>query len=105
MCSSVGIDIGEFAQTIRRVLRSDQATFEVFQRFPFRVQRVGVTDVDIHARGRAEGVVLGPLGEVNRHRPAVDETVALRTFVGAGIESESAVSVESDVKVSDRDDR
>jgi hypothetical protein len=65
MCGAVWIDIGEFPQTVRRVARCDQTTFEVFQRFPFRIQGVGITDVEVHTRGRAEGIVLGPLGEVD----------------------------------------
>ena len=64
MCGAVWIDIGEFPQTVRRVAWCDQAAFEVFQRFPFRIQGVGITDVEVHTRGRAEGIVLGPLGEV-----------------------------------------
>lgn len=105
MCGAVWIDVGEFAQTVWRVARCDQAAFEMFQRFPFRVQGVGITDVEVHTRGRAEGIVLGPLGEVDGHRSAVGKTVLLRPFVAAGVESESAVSVKGDVKVSDGDDR
>ena len=105
MCGAVWIDVGEFPQTVRCVARCDQAAFEVFQRFPFRVQGVGITDVEVHTRGRAEGIVLRPLGEVDGHRSAVGKTVLLRPFVAAGVESESAVSVKGDVKVSDGDDR
>jgi hypothetical protein len=65
MCGAVWIDIGEFPQTVRRVAWCDQAAFEIFQRFPFRIQGVGITDVEVHTRGRAEGIVLGPLGEVD----------------------------------------
>jgi hypothetical protein len=49
--------------------------------------------------------VLRPLGEVDGHRSAVGKTVLLRPVVAAGVESESAVSVKGDVKVSDGDDR
>jgi hypothetical protein len=103
ICGAVGIDVDEFPLTARRVVRRDQAPSEAFQRFPFRVQ--GVTDVEVQTRGRAEGIVLGPLGEVDRHRSAVGKTVPLRSFVAAGVESESAVSVKGDVKVSNGDDR
>jgi hypothetical protein len=32
-------------------------------------------------------------------------TIALRTFVTVGAESESAVAVQGDIEISDRDDR
>jgi hypothetical protein len=105
MCGAVWIHVYEFPQTVRRVVRSDQAPFEVFQRFPFRVKGVGVTDVEVYARGRAEAIVLGPLGEVDRHCSAVGKTIQLRPFVAAGVESDSAVSVQGGVKVSNGDDR
>ena len=86
-------------------MRCDQTTFEVFHRFPFRMQGVGVTDVEVHTAGRTARIVLGPLGEVESHRSAVCKTIALRSFVGAGVESESAVAFEGGVEVSDGDDR
>jgi hypothetical protein len=55
MCGAVWIDVGQFPQTLRRVARRDQAAFEAFQRFLFRVQGVGVTDIGVHTRGRAAG--------------------------------------------------
>lgn len=86
MCGAVWIDVGEFPQTVRPVVRWDQAAFEVFQRFPFGIEGVGVTDIEVHTRRRAEGIVLGPLGQVNRRRSAVGKTVPLRAFVAAGVE-------------------
>lgn len=105
MCGTVRIDIDEFPQTVRCVVRCDQAAFEVFQCLPFGVERVGITDVEVHTGSGPERIVLGQLGEVDRHRPAVGKTIAFWTFVAADIESESAVAVEGDIKVSDRDDR
>lgn len=104
MCGAVEIDVGEFAQTVWCVLRRDQATAEVFQRRPLRVEGICVTDVEVHAGGGAQGVVLGPLGEVDRHRPAVDESVPIRTLLCVDVEVEPAVPVECGVQLSDGDD-
>ena len=46
MCGALWIDIGEFPQTVRRVARWDQATFEVFQRFPAASVYLYVSDAD-----------------------------------------------------------
>lgn len=74
-----------------------QAAVEIVQRFPFRVEGVRVADVEIHAGGRALGIVLGPFGEVDRNGPAADEPVALRALVAAGVESEFAIAAQGDV--------
>src|SRR5262249_29865484 len=105
MCGAVWIDVDEFPQTVGRVVRCDQAALEVFQCFPFRVQGIGITDIEVHTGGRAEGIVLGPLIEVYRYRPTVGKTIALRTFVAVGVESGPAVGAKGDMEISDRDDR
>ena len=69
MCGAVGVDIGEFAQTVC---------------------------------GGPQRIVVGPLGQVDRHRPAVDKAIAFRTLLGAG---ESAVAGEGDLQIADGHDR
>jgi hypothetical protein len=105
VCGAVWIDVGEFPQTVWSVVWCDQAAFEVFKCFPFRVDGVGVTDVEIHTGGCAEGIVVGPLVEVDRHRPAVGKTIAIWTFVGMGVKSEPAVAGKGHIQVSNSDDR
>src|ERR1700720_454574 len=104
MCGAVRVDVGELPQTVRSVVRCDEPTIEVLEGMPLLVQGVGIADVEVDTGGRAQRIVLGPLGEVDRHRPAVDKAVSFRTFVAAGVESEPAVAIEGEIQIPDGDD-
>jgi hypothetical protein len=62
VCGTARIDVDEFPQTVRCVVRRDQAALEVFQCLPFGVERVGITDGSEPARLAR----VSPLASVSR---------------------------------------
>ncbi len=91
MQGAIRIDVGELPQSVGRVVRRMKVAAEVFHRLPLRVDRVGITDIEVDTGRGAQRVMVGPLGEMDRHLPSVDESVPVGTFVGSSGEAQRAI--------------